>query len=69
MWITEDKQTIPSAQDSLPGRSEAVRISGVHHVNGRSIVPPFDSECEEIVLGLGCFWEPSASSGSCRASR
>ena len=56
MWITEDKQTIPSAQDSLPGRSEAVRISGVHHVNGRSIVPPFDSECEEIVLGLGCFW-------------
>ena len=56
MWITEDKQTIPSAQDSLPGRSEAVRISGVHHVNGRSIVPPFDSECEEVVLGLGCFW-------------
>lgn len=56
MWITEDKQTIPSAQDSLPGRDEAVRISGIHHVNGRSIVPPFDNDCEEIVLGLGCFW-------------
>ncbi|TVU69685.1 peptide-methionine (S)-S-oxide reductase MsrA [Cobetia crustatorum] len=56
MWITEDKQTIPTAQDSLPGRSEAVKISGIHHVNGRSIVAPFPAGCEEIVLGLGCFW-------------
>lgn len=56
MWMTEDKQTIPSAQDALPGRSEAVTIKGIHHVTGRSIVPPFQEGCEEIILGLGCFW-------------
>jgi peptide-methionine (S)-S-oxide reductase len=40
----------------LPGRDEPVRISGDHLVNGHSMIPPFPPGCEEIVLGLGCFW-------------
>jgi peptide-methionine (S)-S-oxide reductase len=33
-----------------------MKTSGVHAVNGRSLVPPFDEHLEEIVLGMGCFW-------------
>lgn len=56
MWMMQDKQTVPSAEDALPGRDEPLKISGLHYVNGRSIVPPNPQGCEEIVLGLGCFW-------------
>lgn len=56
MWKTQDKQAIPSAEDALPGRAQPLQIMGTHHVNGRSIVPPYPQGCEEIVLGLGCFW-------------
>ncbi|WP_176503296.1 MULTISPECIES: peptide-methionine (S)-S-oxide reductase MsrA [Cobetia] len=56
MWKTQDKQAIPSAEDALPGREQPLQIMGTHHVNGRSIVPPYPQGCEEIVLGLGCFW-------------
>jgi peptide-methionine (S)-S-oxide reductase len=33
-----------------------MRISGLHHVTGRSIVPPFPAGLEVADLGLGCFW-------------
>jgi len=41
---------------ALPGRDTPITVSGVHRVNGRSILPPFDAGLREIVLGLGCFW-------------
>ncbi|MCG7598481.1 peptide-methionine (S)-S-oxide reductase MsrA [Halomonas sp. McH1-25] len=55
MW-SRDKQRMPAADEALPGRGEPIRISGRHLVNGHSMIPPFPSGCEEIVLGLGCFW-------------
>ena len=55
MW-SRDKQRMPAADEGLPGRGEPIRISGKHLVNGHSMIPPFPSGCEEIVLGLGCFW-------------
>lgn len=55
MW-SRDKQRMPTAEETLPGRDEPVRISGEHLVNGHSMIPPFPPGCEEIVLGLGCFW-------------
>ncbi len=42
--------------DALPGRDEPMRVSGIHAVNGRSMLPPYPAEYEELVLGLGCFW-------------
>jgi peptide-methionine (S)-S-oxide reductase len=42
--------------EALPGRSEAVRLSGVHFVHGRPIVPPWPEGHELAVLGMGCFW-------------
>lgn len=41
---------------ALPGRDEAIQISGRHLVNGHSMTPPFPEDCEQLVLGLGCFW-------------
>jgi peptide-methionine (S)-S-oxide reductase len=31
-------------------------ISGVHFVNGSSMVPPFPAGCSEISFAMGCFW-------------
>lgn len=55
MWL-RDKQHMPTLENALPGRVEPLPISGRHLVNGRSMVPPFPQDHEEIVLGLGCFW-------------
>lgn len=41
---------------ALPGRDEAIEISGRHLVNGHSMMPPFPEDSEQLVLGLGCFW-------------
>ena len=55
MW-TRDKQRMPTAEEALPGRQTPLSVSGRHVVTQRSMVPPFPAGCEEIVLGLGCFW-------------
>jgi peptide-methionine (S)-S-oxide reductase len=47
---------IPSAQQALPGRSEIVQFNPMHTVLGTSMVEPFPDDCEQVVLGLGCFW-------------
>jgi len=41
---------------ALPGRDEAIEISGRHLVNGHSMMPPFPEDSEQLMLGLGCFW-------------
>ncbi|AMD00963.1 peptide-methionine (S)-S-oxide reductase MsrA [Halomonas chromatireducens] len=41
---------------ALPGRDSPLHVSGIHAVNGHSMLPPFPDGHEVIVLGLGCFW-------------
>jgi peptide-methionine (S)-S-oxide reductase len=48
--------TLPSAEQALPGRSEVMQFNPVHAVLGTSMVAPFPEDCEQVVLGLGCFW-------------
>jgi peptide-methionine (S)-S-oxide reductase len=55
MLFGQKKTTIPSPEDALPGRADAMSISGKHHVHGTSIVPPFDG-FETAIFGFGCFW-------------
>jgi len=43
-------------EDALPGREEPVRLSGVHFVHGRSVLPPWPDGHALAVLGMGCFW-------------
>ncbi len=47
---------IPSPQQALPGRSEAMQFNPIHSVLGTSMVEPFPEDCERVVLGMGCFW-------------
>jgi peptide-methionine (S)-S-oxide reductase len=50
------KAQIPTAQDALPGREQAMRVSEGHFVLGTSIQPPFPAGMEPALVGLGCFW-------------
>lgn len=55
MW-TASKQHLVTADQALPGRDTPLTISGVHHVTGRSMLPPFPEGHAVVVVGLGCFW-------------
>lgn len=50
------KATIPSPQESLPGRNQVMPVPEKHHVNGNPLKPPFPENMEQAVFGLGCFW-------------
>ena len=56
MWFSPKKLTIPTVEEALPGRDEALKISGKHFVNGNPIKPPFPEGLEQVIFGLGCFW-------------
>ncbi len=47
---------LPSAEQALPGRVEAMQFDPVHVVLGTSMVEPFPDDCAQIVFGMGCFW-------------
>ncbi len=56
MFFTRKKLEMPTADTALTGRSDGVRLSGQHFVNGTKILPPFPEGLETAVFGLGCFW-------------
>lgn len=47
---------MPTNQDTLPGRDEAMPVSGNHFVNHETICGPFPDGIELAVFGMGCFW-------------
>ena len=56
LW-SRSKPEMPTAETALPGRDEPTfEISGVHAVNGHSIVPPFPEGHEVATVAMGCFW-------------
>jgi peptide-methionine (S)-S-oxide reductase len=50
------KLILPSLQQALPGRNLPIAVSDKHTVKGLSIKPPFRQGCEQVLLGMGCFW-------------
>ncbi|MBD2042712.1 peptide-methionine (S)-S-oxide reductase MsrA [Microcoleus sp. FACHB-672] len=50
------KLTLPSPQDALPGRTQAVKVPSNHYVNGNPLQPPFPAGMEMAMFGMGCFW-------------
>jgi peptide-methionine (S)-S-oxide reductase len=50
------KTHMPTAEEALPGRSEAMRVPATHYVNAHPLKPPFPQGMEQAVFGLGCFW-------------
>ena len=57
MWFLSRPATMPTPETALPGRPDPIlRAPRPHHVNGRSIVPPYPDGLEVADFALGCFW-------------
>jgi len=54
--ILVHKNALPTAEQALPGRSEAMAVPAVHFVNGNPLQGPFPAGLEQAVFALGCFW-------------
>ncbi|KAM3935865.1 peptide methionine sulfoxide reductase MsrA-like [Leptodactylus fuscus] len=50
------KTVLPTAEEALPGRVEALKVAAKHAVNGNSTLEPFPEGLEIAVFGMGCFW-------------
>ncbi len=47
---------LPTPDQALPGRQEAMPVPAGHHVSGRPITPPFPDGFEQAIFAMGCFW-------------
>lgn len=47
---------IPNRSEALPGRNEVMSVSNRHFFNGNPMKPPFPTNMEMAMFGLGCFW-------------
>jgi peptide-methionine (S)-S-oxide reductase len=50
------KLRMPTKEQALPGRADAIDVPDAHHVNGARLTPPFPAGLERAVFGMGCFW-------------
>ncbi|MFN3228466.1 MAG: peptide-methionine (S)-S-oxide reductase MsrA [Asticcacaulis sp.] len=48
--------TLPTAEQALPGRSEAIPTDTLHAVLGTPLKGPFDPSLARAVFAMGCFW-------------
>ncbi|GAD88084.1 MULTISPECIES: peptide-methionine (S)-S-oxide reductase MsrA [Vibrio] len=51
-----DKHTMISKEDALSGRTNPIVKLGHHFVNHTDLTAPPAKGCQNILLGLGCFW-------------
>ena len=57
MWMfSRKKLDMPSPEEALPGRSEAMKVPARHYIKGTPLKPPFPEGLEIAVFGIGCFW-------------
>jgi peptide-methionine (S)-S-oxide reductase len=56
MGLFSTKTSMPSPDEALPGRDEAMQVPAQHFVLGTPLQPPFPDGLETAVFGLGCFW-------------
>ncbi len=51
-----NKLTLPTPEQALPGRSEAIKVPAQHYVNNNTLTPPYPEGSEIAMFGMGCFW-------------
>ena len=56
MGLFRKKLELPTAETALTGREELMPVPASHYVNGKLLKPPFPSQLEQAIFGLGCFW-------------
>jgi peptide-methionine (S)-S-oxide reductase len=50
------KLTLPTPEQALPCRPQAMPVPPEHFVNGRPLQPPFPAGMKLVQFGMGCFW-------------
>ncbi len=56
-WMLGKKKLkLPSEEDALPGRSEPLKVEGIHTVLQTELKPPYPDKAEVAYFGMGCFW-------------
>ena len=48
--------SLPTPEQALSGRSTRMPVPEAHQVLGTPLEPPFPSEMETALFGMGCFW-------------
>ncbi len=54
--ILVHKQSLPTAEQALPGRDTPVSVAAQHAVNGHPLQAPFPAGMQQAVFATGCFW-------------
>src|SRR3989338_4468407 len=54
--ILAHKLELPTAEQALPGRADAMKVPTAHFVNGNALQGPFPDGLEQAVFAMGCFW-------------
>ncbi|HEX8700363.1 MAG TPA: peptide-methionine (S)-S-oxide reductase MsrA [Myxococcaceae bacterium] len=54
--LSPKKLKLPTPEEALPGRSEAMPVPEKHHVLGTPLKGPYPAGLRQAVFGLGCFW-------------
>jgi peptide-methionine (S)-S-oxide reductase len=47
---------VPTPDQALPGRDDALAVPERHIVLGTPLLPPYPDGVEHILVGMGCFW-------------
>jgi peptide-methionine (S)-S-oxide reductase len=55
MW-SRKPNSIPGANEALPGRADSMPVPDTHFVNKHRLTPPFPEGLERAMFGMGCFW-------------
>ncbi len=56
MFSFRKRSTIPSRDEALPGRPNAIPTAERHFVSGVPLKGPYPAPLETAIFGLGCFW-------------
>ena len=56
MGFFDRKLRLPTPEEALPGRAEAMPVPERHTVLGTPLAPPYPENLERAIFALGCFW-------------
>ncbi len=56
MFLSRKKDSLPSPDEALTGRTQPMPIPEKHFVNGNPLAPPYPKNSEQVIFGMGCFW-------------
>jgi peptide-methionine (S)-S-oxide reductase len=57
MWFSDPRKLkVPGPSETLPGRTEKIKVALTHAVLGTPLEPPFPPQMRAATFGMGCFW-------------